>query len=142
MSDKGALQPPSTAPHAPGIWTGYEGKHHAAPATAYYPAPSSFAPPGVEFPPSSPTQYHLHSAEYNQAQQQQTTTSLVNVVSGGEPVIHNVSQVEIVRSNYVQIPNVYPGCAFCKFVPGVLETLIRLAIVVRRLQNHFAIKIM
>ena len=135
MSDKGALLPPSTAPHAPE-------KHcrHPAPVTAYYPAPSGFVPSRVHFPPPPRTHYATHyhlyndSAEYNQAQQQQTTTSLVNVVSEGEPaVVHNVSQAEIVRSNYVQIPNVYPGCAFCKFVPGVIETLIRLAIVVRRL---------
>ena len=45
------------------------------------------------------------------------------------PPIRNRT-VRTVNPN-VQIPDTYPGFAFCKFTPGKLETVIRLTVVVR-----------
>lgn len=43
-------------------------------------------------------------------------------------VVRNVNPNE-------QAPSIYPGFAFCKFAPGKIETVIRLGLVVRILEN-------
>ena len=132
-SDKGARLPPSytdstaAAPYAPGTATGYAGQQQYPPG-AYYPAPSNFVaaqPPPPAYNPQS----------YNQQQQ---TTGVV-VVGGTVPVAQNVLVVQTVRAN-VQIPDVYPGPAFCLFAPGIIETFIRSSIVVRQFKPFLLIK--
>ena len=40
----------------------------------------------------------------------------------------------------VQIPDTYPGFAFCKFTPGKIESVIRLTVVVRSVNETFQTK--
>ena len=126
-SDKGAPLPPlymyptaaSRAPYAPGTATGYARQQPPVqrqyPPGAYYPAPSSFG--AVQPPPP--------------ANNQQTTNVVVVGGTVPVPVAQNVLVVQTVRTN-VQIPEVYPGPAFCLFAPGIIETFIRSSIVVRQ----------
>ena len=123
-SEKGGPVPPSyvpgyTAPYAPGTAPGYEGQQpqpvgYPPPGGYYYPPPSGVAATSQPPPP---------------AYQQQQTTGVV--VVGAPPVVQNVMVVRTVRAN-VQIPDVYPGLAFCMFAPGIIETMIRSSIVVRQ----------
>lgn len=103
-------------PFAPGPVTGYEGQQ-----PAQYPAPTQ-----VVYRPAPATAYPAPPA-YPYPQQQQAASV---VVVGGAPANQNVLVVRTVRAN-VQIPDVYPGLAFCQFVPGMLETFIRSATAVR-----------
>lgn len=112
---------PMAQPYAPGAATGYEGQQMVQyPQGAY--------PPGVYYPPSGaagvPSQ--LPPPSYSQQQQ----ASSVVVVGNAPPVTQNVMVVHTVRPN-VQIPELYPGVAFCMFPPGLIETIIRASITVR-----------
>ena len=133
-SNKGAHLPPSytasvatsRAPYAPGTASGYGGQQPPVqqqnlPPGGYYPAPPRFGP--VQQPPPA----------YNQQQQ---TTGVV-VVGGAPAVTQNVLVVQTVRAN-VQLPEVYPGPAFCLFAPGLVETFIRTSIVVRQFRPFFS----
>ena len=52
------------------------------------------------------------------------------ITLGHIPVVgQNVVVVQRVVAND-QVPGLAPGCAFCKFVPGIAETTIRLSLVV------------
>ena len=109
-----SLPPPYTERSALIATTGYKGQQPATavPPGAYYPAPPYF------------------SAAVRPAYNQQQTTAVFNVV-GGAPVAQNPLVVQTFRRTNVQIPGVYPGAAFCKFTPGILETFIRSLTVVR-----------
>ena len=52
------------------------------------------------------------------------------IALGHIPVVgQNIVVVQRVVANN-QLPGLAPGCAFCKFVPGIVETIIRLSLVV------------
>jgi len=108
MADEKSNPPP---PYIPGVVTEYEGQQPAY--------PSSAVPP----PPSYP------------GHQQQTSANVA--FFGGTPVTQNVLVIQTVRAN-AQVPDVYPGFAFCKFTPGIIETLIRTSLAVRIYIGRFA----
>ena len=97
---------------------------YVEPAAPPYAPP--YAPEQVTGYAQQPVQYPLgHPGVVLPAQ----TTSVA--FAGGVPAVNqNVLIVQTVRTN-VQIPEVYPGVAFCSFVPGIIETLIRSSVVVR-----------
>ena len=98
---------PTAQPYAPEQAIGYTGQQP------------------VQYPPNV---YHPGTAPPAYPQQQQATSV---VYAGGVPAVNqNVLIVQTVRTN-VQIPEIYPGVAFCSFVPGIIETLIRSSVVVR-----------
>lgn len=91
-----------------------------APPFPYAPgaAPGEYgAQQPVQYPAPNPPSY------YPPGQQQQGA----NVAF--VPAAQNVRVVNV-RTN-LQIPDVYPGIAFCKFIPGIVETSIRLSLMVR-----------
>ena len=102
---------PTVQPYPVGAPIGYGGQQ--PPVAAYYPLPGSQVIAG-----QPPPAY---------AQQQ---TSNVVVVGGAPTAAQNVVVVQTVRAN-VQIPEVYPGVAFCMFSPGIIETIIRISTMVR-----------
>ena len=73
--------------------------------------------------------YYPPPAYQPQPVQQQNTTGVVVIGGPTVPVAQNVVVVRTLRTN-VQIPDTYPGVAFCKFTPGIIETVIRSSIVV------------
>ena len=106
---------PTAQPYAPRQATGYTGQQ----LVQYQPS--------VQYPPNV---YHPGAVLPAYPQQQQATSV---VFAGGVPnqnVLVVQTDVQTVRTN-VQIPEVYPGVAFCSFVPGIIETLIRSSVVVR-----------
>ena len=103
---------PTTQPYAPRQATRYTGQQ-----------PVQYQP-SVQYPSYV---YHPGAVLPAYPQQQQATSV---VFAGGVPANQNVLVVQTVRTN-VQIPEVYPGVAFCSFVPGIIETLIRSSVVVR-----------
>ena len=124
-SEKSGPLPPlyvgPTAPYvyAQGTAPGYEGQQpqpvgYPPPGGYYYPPPSGVAATSQPPPPAY--------------QQQQNVTTII--VGGPAPLpAQNAMVVQTVRTN-VQIPKVYPGVAFCRFAPGIIETIIRSSIVV------------
>ena len=125
-SEKGPIPPQSytgnmpSAPYAPGASApGYEGQQ----PVGQYPPAAYYYPQNQPPPP---------------AYQQQQTTGIV-VVGAQPPMAQNVLVVQTVRAN-VQIPEVYPGPAFCMFTPGIIETLIRSSIVVRQFKRFLLIE--
>lgn len=105
---------PTVQPYPPGAPIGYAGQ----PPPQYPPAVAYYPPPGSVIAGQPPTY----------AQQQQASN--VVVVGGAPTVPQNVLVVQTIRAN-VQIPEVYPGVAFCKFAPGIIETIIRVSLMVR-----------
>ena len=104
---------PTALPYAPRQATGYTGQQ-----------PVQYQQ-SIQYPPNV---YHPGAVLPAYPQQQQATSV---VFAGGVPAVNqNVLIVQTVRTN-VQIPEVYPGVAFCSFVPGIIETLIRSSVVVR-----------
>lgn len=98
---------PTAQPYPPGY-----GAQPPPPAAAFYP------PPGTVIAGQPPPAYG-----------QQQTANVVMV--GGAPTpVQNVVVVQTIRAN-VQIPEVYPGVAFCMFAPGIIETVIRISLMVR-----------
>ena len=118
----GAATPPYVPSAAPAA--GYEGQQPAV-AANQYPTPGPYYYPRGQPPPP--------------AYQQQQTTGVV-IVGGPTPVAQNVLVVRTVRAN-VQIPDVYPGPAFCLFAPGIIEIFIRSSVVVSHFEWFLLIKV-
>jgi len=87
--------------------------------------------PSQPYPPQGAA-YYPPPAYDQQPGQQQSTTGVVVVGGPTAPVAQNVVIVQTVRTN-VQIPDMYPGIAFCGFTPGIIETIIRSSIAVSSL---------
>ena len=51
------------------------------------------------------------------------------VVAAPQPTVQNVVLVQTMNAN-PQKPGLDPGCAFCKFAPGIIETVIRVSLAV------------
>ena len=73
--------------------------------------------PYPDYPPAYPGQQEMIAL---------SVPGQVPSVAGQPPTTIVVVQA---RGNN-QVPGLVPGCAFCKFVPGVIETIIRLSLVV------------
>ena len=52
------------------------------------------------------------------------------VVAAPQPSVQNVVLVETVNRANPQKPGLDPGCAFCKFAPGIIETVFRVSLAV------------
>ena len=79
-------------------------------------------------PPNQPSEfikqtYPLYPPAYPGQQQMALTVTSQVPVAGQNTVV-----VQAVAND--QVPGLVPGCAFCKFVPGIIETIIRLSLVV------------
>lgn len=57
------------------------------------------------------------------------TTNTIFTTAHSRPIARN--QMVRAANADAQIPDIYPGLAFCKFIAGKIETAIRLTIVVR-----------
>ena len=113
---------PPSGPTAAFAYQGQPQPVHHYPSQPYPPQP---------YPPQSAA-YYPPPAYDQQPGQQQSTTGVVVVGGPTAPVAQNVVIVQTVRTN-VQIPDMYPGIAFCGFTPGIIETIIRSSIAVSSL---------
>lgn len=78
--------------------------------------------PPPAYPISSP---HVHVST--------TASAAIFTAGNSRPAVRNPMVRNV--SPDAQIPDVYPGCAFCKFPPGIIETVIRSSVVVRYYKN-------